>query len=567
MHLINVSTLQLDWFLDVDQAPPYAILSHTWGKGEVTFQDFMSPDRDAVRALTGFRKIDLTCQQAARDGLTHAWVDTCCIDKTSSAELTEAINSMFTWYRTSAVCYAFLADISASDPFFAEADPDRDCSSAVSSALSRTRWVTRGWTLQELIAPRELRFYDNAWNLRGTKAGLSATISRITHIEEAVLRGEKALDSVPLMHRMAWAAGRRTTRAEDMAYCLLGIFGVNMPLLYGEGKRAFVRLQEEVMRESSDTSLFAWRAAPGGPAFRGILAESPAEFADAAELAVDPDPAMDEEFAVTNKGVKTPLKLEVKNDRPVLRLRCRFRGRLVGLFLRLHGAGVYVRADPDKLAVEGPESEWGTSGGRGFGDRPVYISKTLSPSQTAFVATMHRHGVRLRHGFDVPVGPHGAAGDLRAPFPPESLARVSVLYPEGQWDTERGMFLTGGKGPDGFVGVATMTLYDRLSALFLVVWLEGGTIHASFVDLVDPRTREIMPPKGRGGSDTAGLKKLAIESPITTFKDVELVVGKGMMEGEEVFCVDLLRVGSDHAALDYTDLSRRASRSLDGSDM
>ncbi|KAL2759798.1 hypothetical protein ACRALDRAFT_2077213, partial [Sodiomyces alcalophilus JCM 7366] len=313
MHLINVSTVQLDWFLDVDQAPPYAILSHTWGEGEVTFQDFTSPDRDGARAKTGFRKIELACQQAARDGLTHAWVDTCCIDKTSSAELTEAINSMFTWYQKSAICYAFLTDVTACDPFFAEADDDPDPSSAVSSALSRTRWVTRGWTLQELIAPRALRFYDVAWTPRGTKAGLSASIARITHIEEAVLRGERPLDSVPLAHRMAWAAGRKTTRVEDMAYCLLGIFGVNMPLLYGEGERAFVRLQEEIMRESSDTSLFAWRAAPAGPRFRGILAASPAEFAGAAELEADLDPAMDEEFAVTNKGVRTPLKLEVKN--------------------------------------------------------------------------------------------------------------------------------------------------------------------------------------------------------------------------------------------------------------
>jgi len=170
----------------------------------------------------------------------------CCIDKTSSAELSEAINSMFRWYQKASVCYAYLADV------LKDTDPDKD-----PEEFSRSRWFTRGWTLQELVAPKNVVFYSRSWKNIGTKERLCNTISTITGIDIDTLLGED-VTFVSVANKMSWASGRRTTRTEDMAYCLLGIFDVNMPLLYGEGKKAFLRLQEEILRSSYDHSLFAW---------------------------------------------------------------------------------------------------------------------------------------------------------------------------------------------------------------------------------------------------------------------------------------------------------------------
>lgn len=231
------------------QIPPYAILSHTWGDGEATFQDFADP-KAAVLAK-GFAKIKYTCRRARQNGMGYAWVDTCCIDKTSSAELTEAINSMFQWYASSAVCYAYLADLGPNDAVDT-AKP--------ASEFACSRWFTRGWTLQELIAPQIVKFYDRDWKFRGTKAGLSRAVSAVTGIDEEVLRDSSTLFGIPVARKMSWAAGRQTTRLEDIAYSLLGIFNMNMAMLYGEGEKAFIRLQEEIVKETNDLTIFAWQA-------------------------------------------------------------------------------------------------------------------------------------------------------------------------------------------------------------------------------------------------------------------------------------------------------------------
>ncbi|KAI1177690.1 hypothetical protein F4777DRAFT_540997 [Nemania sp. FL0916] len=149
---------------------------------------------------------------------------------------------MFQWYKSSEVCYTYLNDVSDN----------------IESNLERCRWVARGWTLQELLAPREVVFYSRDWQYLGTRSKLSAHIARITGIDEAYLTG-KSLSKACIAHRMSWAAKRTTTRKEDMAYCLLGIFDVNMSLIYGEGQKAFRRLQEVLIREyPEDHSLFAW---------------------------------------------------------------------------------------------------------------------------------------------------------------------------------------------------------------------------------------------------------------------------------------------------------------------
>ncbi|KAJ8126484.1 hypothetical protein O1611_g7153 [Lasiodiplodia mahajangana] len=264
MRLINVSTYIIQEFFG-DCIPEYAILSHTWDDEEVTLQD-MQHLNEVVKAKPGFKKIEATCQQAQRDWLNWAWVDTCCIDKTSSAELSEAINSMFQWYARSKVCYAFLADVRGY------------CD------MLKSRWFTRGWTLQELLAPSEVVFYSAHWDFLGLKTpvgtGFQPVLLEASGIPRDALTSFDPEDWT-IAERMAWASNRKTTRVEDIAYCLLGIFDVNMPPLYGEGERAFTRLQEEIMRISDDQSLFAWAdqdAIPELPC--GFLARRPADFAN-----------------------------------------------------------------------------------------------------------------------------------------------------------------------------------------------------------------------------------------------------------------------------------------------
>lgn len=202
-----------------------------------------------VQDKAGFSKILNCCEQAKKDGIDWVWVDTCCIDKTSSSELSEAINSMFEWYQKSAVCYAFLEDVHATD-----------C--AVSTLeLRQARWFTRGWCLQELVAPRKIEFYSADWTEFGTKWSLHTQIEQITGIPAEILLNKSenlGLVEYNVAQKMSWASKRKTTRREDEAYCLLGIFGIFMPLLYGEGSRAFHRLQEAIMKQTEDYSLFLW---------------------------------------------------------------------------------------------------------------------------------------------------------------------------------------------------------------------------------------------------------------------------------------------------------------------
>ncbi|KAK2027485.1 hypothetical protein LX32DRAFT_683833 [Colletotrichum zoysiae] len=274
MRLINTNTLFLDEFYG-DDVPRYAIVSHTWGAGEVTFQDWKDPA--VAREKKGFRKIELARAQALRDGLDYLWIDTCCINKDSSAELSEAINSMFAWYECSVKCYAYLSDIEHPEgPPLSERGGGEQ-----RRTLSRSRWFARGWTLQELLAPREVLFFSAEWNLLGSRRSLADAIQSVTNIDCQYLhrRARKPLSAASVAERMSWLSCRRTTRVEDMAYCVLGIFDINMPLLYGEGAKAFTRLQEEILRTSTDQSLFAWSWTESDPgSWVSMLAPSPRNF-------------------------------------------------------------------------------------------------------------------------------------------------------------------------------------------------------------------------------------------------------------------------------------------------
>ncbi|KAK3379025.1 heterokaryon incompatibility protein-domain-containing protein [Lasiosphaeria ovina] len=263
MWLLNVETLVLEHFQDDRQTRgQYAILSHTWGDEEVSFDTLYL---DSAKSKSGYRKIVDTCRQAASDGLRYAWVDTCCIDKRSSSELSEAINSMYRWYYHAQICYAYLSDFTAVNSVLATG----------TGRLKSCRWFTRGWTLQELIAPPLLVFYDSNWTMLASRKDIAEQLANITHVDQDILVNREQLWQTSVAKRMSWASMRVTSREEDLAYSLLGIFGINMPLLYGEGPEAFKRLQEEIIRSWGrvDHSILAWHGQSDG-----LLALSPAEF-------------------------------------------------------------------------------------------------------------------------------------------------------------------------------------------------------------------------------------------------------------------------------------------------
>ncbi|KAI7309944.1 hypothetical protein KC326_g6877 [Hortaea werneckii] len=303
MWLLNASTYALKFFHTAKTAPPYAILSHTWEDDEVLFKDM--DDLECAKAKSGWQKIEYICRQALKDDLEWAWVDTCCIDKSSSAELSEAINSMFKWYECSTVCYVYLCDLTMTATLRDDAplvstwlkwaehmtlvrpDPSlrgfqdsedlwqrqkeyfnkvtsettsairnddeaysRPCNeldiSLVNTlgAFSKAKWWSRGWTLQELLAPRSVVFMDRHWQQIARLPQIVVTVSMISSVDVEVLLKTMPLQSRCIAERLSWASKRSTTREEDTAYALLGIFDANMPLLYGEGTRAFKRLQE-----------------------------------------------------------------------------------------------------------------------------------------------------------------------------------------------------------------------------------------------------------------------------------------------------------------------------------
>jgi len=234
-----------EYFIDRNDIPPYAILSHAWEHGEeVTFRDLTD---GTGKNKTGYNKIQFCGQQAERDGLQYFWVDTCCIDKSSSTELQEAINSMFRWYQNAKRCYVYLSDVISDFP-----NSNDECLERWKPAFEKSRWFTRGWTLQELIAPESVDFFSKYWAYIGNKKSLEQTIHDITGIPVEALR-RRPLSEFRIEERLSWAEKRCTTREEDIAYCLLGIFNIYMPLIYGEGREnALARLEKEVKNISKE---------------------------------------------------------------------------------------------------------------------------------------------------------------------------------------------------------------------------------------------------------------------------------------------------------------------------
>ena len=354
MRLLHTKNLEFQEFYDM-QIPKYAILSHRWIGNEVSYAEFH--DRKA-RKRPEFSKVLNFCSLAkrheiewvgdCRSSLPHApspwitclvlrimhheslnslhsslrmttltecheqvWIDTCCIDKKSSAELTEAINSMYQWYERAKICYAYLADVRMVEDEHENWEKSR-------AEFHRSAWFTRGWTLQELLAPAQVLFYDRNWAVIGAKLGgyinpkapadgtrkLNEDISSVTEIKEDDLREPQY---ACVARKFSWLSRRETTRVEDMAYCMLGLCNVNMPLLYGEGEKAFLRLQMEIIKSSDDESIFAWfndSTFGYGPP---ILASHPRYFARSGSITL-PDIGLrlpgKMPFSMTNKGLQ-----------------------------------------------------------------------------------------------------------------------------------------------------------------------------------------------------------------------------------------------------------------------
>ncbi|KAM3508174.1 hypothetical protein MY11210_006836 [Beauveria gryllotalpidicola] len=355
MRLINTHTGSFELFTRRN-IPPYATLSHTWGEDEVSYLD--KAKDPLFKSKQGFPKIAASCRLAAAEGISYVWVDTCCIDQTSSAELTEALNSMYRWYERSQVCYVYLSDLPAS------AD--------LSDALQTCYWFTRGWTLQELIAPSNVVFFDQDWNRRGDKCSLLQQLSIITGIHSKILDHSLPLSAISIAQKMSWAAHRATTRIEDIAYCLLGIFGIHMPLLYGEEEKAFERLQQQIIHTTPDLSIFAWRLAlpdatqsalervPSKQMYCGFLAESPLAFSQSRSFAKQRTGSR-REFSVTNCGIRTQIQtlsytapLTGKNCH-LLPLDCSWdAGVVLGVRMKKCGPDQFLREDPWELVQVDP---------------------------------------------------------------------------------------------------------------------------------------------------------------------------------------------------------------------
>jgi hypothetical protein len=331
MRLVNILTLEIESHSDDRTRPIYDILSHTWGQEEVSFQEWNTvltlEKRKARRFPTdplvelqvaeikrrrGYKKVVKFCELTKRrqPRRQYVWVDTVCIDKTSSSELSEAINSMFRWYKESGICCVFLDDVPSGETV-------DDC-----PKFHNSRWFRRGWTLQELLAVNLLEFYDSSWKRLFERDSISKVVEDITGIEEMFLPYIKtegppvfffiermAPNEASLAKRMSWAASRETTRPEDMAYCLMGLFDVNMPLLYGEGgRKAFIRLQEEIMKQTEDLTLLSWGyrgSCTGHSHPGGVFADSPACFLRCGE--VQPLQRTSSPLQMTNKGLQVSI--------------------------------------------------------------------------------------------------------------------------------------------------------------------------------------------------------------------------------------------------------------------
>jgi hypothetical protein len=329
MRVLNTTTFELhsreqEFF----KSEGYAILSHRWVGAEVTFDTLPEhlPELKSTEARylasPQLSKIRGACETARQLGFTWIWIDNCCINKASQTELAESINSMFKWYRDSQMCITYLSDVK-----FDAASERRDGNSPEIfqkiNTVQPSEWFFRGWTLQELLAPKKMNFYDTNWTYMGTKDSLAPEIERITGISSAYLTNAMPFRDACIATKLSWMAGRKTTREEDIAYSMLGIFSVFLDPLYGEGVNAFMRLQQLLQSTINDESLYAWSMphpshaksysierrseTTWGPGEWGLLAPTPDWFRGCGHVTIDGGPRIKRTvnaFAPTQEGAR-----------------------------------------------------------------------------------------------------------------------------------------------------------------------------------------------------------------------------------------------------------------------
>lgn len=475
MWLLDVTTYSLHWFVE----PPrnsfptdedglreaYATLSHTWGNDEVSFNDIQNL-QVARKKRDSFRKIDLTCKEAKRHGLRYAWVDTCCIDKRSSAELTEAINSMFKWYQLSAICFVYLCDFvhsdnsSVEDGFATESDTvDLVCSDKAN--LADCKWFSRGWTLQELIAPHVVCFFDRLWCYMGDRLDLLEILIGITGIERSILNRRETrsskelsqtLQQMSIAKRMSWAAKRRTTRSEDEAYCLLGLFDVNLPLLYGEGFKAFVRLQEAIMQVTTDQSILLGDEGMSG----SVWNLRPHAFRNMSRvMALRSSPLRTYESHKTGILVRLPI-VERNAQRKYAMLNCRYEDDFRG------NIGIEVRIRPEAKRSVGtlpyePMMAWLVRSTR----PPTFSEADKSEAQVQLLHILSDGKIDGNAAMPKPVYASGLISlwfEL-GPYPEEPLASVEA-HPLQNWNRDTNV-MQWREGEHGEVSTGRVTWRSR----------------------------------------------------------------------------------------------------------
>jgi hypothetical protein len=330
MRVLNTTTFELhsreqEFF----KSQGYAILSHRWVGAEITFdtlpQHIPELRRTEARYLASpqLSKIRGACEMARQLGFAWMWIDNCCINKASATEESESINSMYKWYRDAQICITYLSDVKLdAAPGMLNQNPSTEIFRKINSDQP-SEWFFRGWTLQELLAPRKMNFYDTNWTFMGTKDSLAPAIEEITGISSAYLTNAMPFRDACIATKMSWMAGRKTTREEDIAYGMLGIFNVVLMPLYGEGMNAFRRLQELLQTTVIDESLYAWnmpdasasktygvernRETVWGPGEWGLLAATPNWFRGCGHLTLDGGPRIKrtiESFVSNQDGIR-----------------------------------------------------------------------------------------------------------------------------------------------------------------------------------------------------------------------------------------------------------------------
>ncbi|KAI4195730.1 MAG: hypothetical protein LQ348_002416 [Seirophora lacunosa] len=548
MRLLDTNSLTLHEFQG-DAFPPYAILSHTWAAEEVSYQLLSTPE---AKSLAGYQKIVRCCSLAAAQGWRYVWIDTCCIDKTSSAELSEAINSMWRWYEQSGVCFAYLADCvkevhEGSDPSLLNAQTLRE--------FQDSRWFTRGWTLQELLAPAKVVFYDAQWREIGDKDDLQDLIWIATLIGPLHLRKPR---TASVAAKLSWMSRRQTTRPEDIAYSLLGLFDVYMPMIYGEGSNAFLRLQQEIVKSSNDESIFAWT--DDSLLESGMLAPSAAAFASSGDVIPFQHPGIRRTpYSITNFGlaIETDMMRErTQNDQQTdacwwkMLLACTRGFTRQPLMITLHTVGQHtVRCNvgsltPCRHVIPGSVHQL-------IYVKSTYRFKTFDWSEPPLAIRWNRlFEEQFKYDGCGPVSKHPVTAEMN---------QDGMRYSDYAGKTVRQEYWARASGPFLSSAGATVTVPSKSPALILILDLEPGELSFSSQIRVLKNSKH---PSQRWDEDTGAYEfhnlRLGSEMTVPLRDGLHLRVEVGMEEfGEGSLFVNLKLLASTRGVLSKPGLLQR----------